>query len=390
MQVTLVTQPFDEQGSLLYDFLNDIQGDATLRLDVVVAWAKRSGLARVEDVLLRLRNEGAHLRLLVGIDEGGATRQGLEMARTLFHEVFIFHDPSGRTFHPKVYAAIKDTAADLFVGSNNLTAGGVYFNYEAAVKLALERPRDEILVQQVVTYIERLLGDSLVCNLLDDELLQSLISGPYQIGDEEQSRTSNSARNGATQILFGKSAQPKRSDPGARRTRLPRGSTLPALGADDFGSSTVVKRWFKELKRTDAQHVNPGSNPTGNLRLVRAGLDLDQTTYFRSDFFASEVWAQTPKPKGTLEEAIVSFDVTITYDAATTEHLGFIPLRIDDAEWREANQGNHTSVLHWGPLMKYLTGANYVGHYVCLELRSDGTYRLVVTPDRIEATEFIP
>ena len=141
-KIRFVAQPFGD-GRDLRDFIHEVAEEPLLtRLDVVVAWAKRSGLSRLKRDLETIGTRGAETRIIVGIDEGGATRQGLELARALFGTVHVFHDRSGRTFHPKVYLARGDTSARLMVGSHNLTAGGVYFNYEAGLEAELELPDD--------------------------------------------------------------------------------------------------------------------------------------------------------------------------------------------------------------------------------------------------------
>lgn len=72
------------------------------------------------------------------------------------------------------------------------------------------------------------------------------------------------------------------------------------------------------------------------------------------------------------------------------KHLGTRNLRLDDAAYREAGQGNHTSVLHWDGLTATLVGADHTGDYVVLERLADGSYRLEITPHDPGAAAFIP
>jgi hypothetical protein len=204
-----------------------------MELDVIVAWAKRSGLSRLQPHLEASRDRGGQARLVVGIDEGGATRQGLELARVLFDSVHVFHDRSGRTFHPKVYLAAGDVSARLLVGSHNATAGGVYFNYEAGVECVLAPPDDDDLLDSVRDYIVRLNADTDVCKELTDAVLAEMLGNPrYRIGDEDARRRAAPPANepeeldadvdlvdgappaGAAPSMFGSSAEPKRTDPG--------------------------------------------------------------------------------------------------------------------------------------------------------------------------------
>ena len=186
MQVRFIAQPFDD-GRDMREFIGTIGSDAALaNLEIVVAWAKRSGLEVIEGDLRGLAQRGCNLRLIVGIDQGGATRQGLELARDLFDEVSVFHDRGGRTFHPKVYVAWGDTSARILVGSHNATAGGAYFNYEAGIELTLQRPADDELLTSFRDFVDKLRSDTAMCQVLTAEVLAELISNPrYRIADED-------------------------------------------------------------------------------------------------------------------------------------------------------------------------------------------------------------
>jgi hypothetical protein len=434
VEVRFVAQPFAE-GRDLRDFLTTVGADVDLmQLDVVVAWAKRSGLSRLQPHLETIHDRGGQMRLVVGIDEGGATRQGLELARVLFDSVHVFHDRSGRTFHPKVYLAAGSASARLLVGSHNATAGGVYFNYEAGVESELSLPDDEALLQSVRQYLARLYADTDLCKELTDAVFAEMLGNPrYRIGDEDARRRAATPTNepeeldadvdladgatpaGAAPSIFGTSAEPKRSDPGAvaatkkaaaktvahaAKTTAPATKAAPAkttasatkaapVGAPPVPSAppaAVQKRWFKRLSASDAQHPpTAGSNVTGVLRLVQAGHAINQTNYFRHDFFAPLPWAGTPKPRGLLEQTVVPFDVVIAGASLGTHNL-----RVDDAAYREAGQGNHTSVLHWDSLAAALAGADHTDDYVVLERLVDGSYRLEITASDPGPAAFMP
>lgn len=132
MDVRFVAQPFDD-GTDLRDFLHAVAtGPDVVTLRIVVAWAKRSGLRRAADDLKSIRDRGGKVLAIVGVSEGGATEQGLSALMLQTDESHVFHD-AGRTFHPKVYLADADQRALLLVGSNNFTAGGLAWNYEAGL-----------------------------------------------------------------------------------------------------------------------------------------------------------------------------------------------------------------------------------------------------------------
>jgi len=197
METSFVGQPFAD-GHDLHDFLEAVAADeAIMQLDVVVAWAKRSGLRRVRPYVETVCDRPGMARLIVGIDEGGATRQGLELAREVFSSVHVFHDNSWRTFHPKIYLAVGAKRARLLVGSNNLTAGGVFYNYEVALECTLALPEDQGLLDAVRAYIHRLYADGDVCKALDDDLFTELTTNPrYRVGDEDAGRAAAAKETG--------------------------------------------------------------------------------------------------------------------------------------------------------------------------------------------------
>jgi hypothetical protein len=419
MEVSFVAQPFAD-GRDLRDFLASVAADDTIdQLDVVVAWAKRSGLRRVRAHLESVRDRPGTTRLIVGIDEGGATRQGLELAREIFTTVHVFHDNTWRTFHPKIFLGVGGDRARLLVGSNNLTAGGVFYNYEAALECVLALPEDQGLVDEVRAYIDRLYADAGVCKPLDDALLEELINNPrYRVRDEDASKTAgtHSADDDdppedvdlepddpepAPGSIFGKSAELKRADPtpakaagkksAATTKAAPAKKAAPVkaaaknAGSPGAPAAGVVKRWFKKLSASDARHPpSAASHVTGVLRLVQAGHPINQTNYFRADFFANRPWTGTPRPRGLFEETTVPFHVVVNGVAH-----GIRMLRVDHAPWREAGQGNHTTVLHWDDVAPILDAANYTGHYVVLERLTDGSFRLEIAPTDPGTTAFM-
>ena len=89
-------------------------------------------------------DRGGQVEIVVGIDEDVTTRQALELAVRFSTAAYVFNNPA-TTFHPKVYLfEIPDRQAVTFVGSSNLTVGGLFTNYEAnlGVDLDLTQPAD--------------------------------------------------------------------------------------------------------------------------------------------------------------------------------------------------------------------------------------------------------
>lgn len=425
VQVQFSAQPFAD-GNDLRTFIRRVRADPTLvNLDVVVAWAKRSGLSRLHSNLAAIRPRSGLTRLIVGIDEGGATRQGLELARHLFDQVYVFHDRSGRTFHPKVYLASGATRARLLVGSHNATAGGVYFNYEAGLDCILDLPADTVLLASVQDYIDRLLADTGLCKELSDAVLAELIANPrYKVGDEDARRKPSGAGSpeeldaevdtdevpgpaGAPPSLFGASAEPKKPDPGVSATaatapakkppakkaaptkapakEAPAKKAVPTPGPGP--TVAVQKRWFKQLSNSDAQHPpRVNSKVTGALRLNQADHPIDWRTYFRRDFFAGLNWhSEQSRNRRPIEYVMVPLHVTVN-----GQDLGDHVCRVDHAPHREQGQSNVPTDLKWGPLMPAMRANDYTGEFVILERLSDGSYRLEIAPADPGPGAFLP
>ncbi|MFE0245998.1 hypothetical protein ACFWZ0_16610 [[Kitasatospora] papulosa] len=384
MRVQLVGQPSSDSSDL-YQFLVDgCANEEFHELHIATAWAKQSGLLRVEKSLAGFRSRGGTLRAFVGISEGGATRQGLEMIHSLCNSSFVFHD-QGRTFHPKLYffRGVKNCA--LFVGSNNLTAGGIFWNYEAALHLTLDVDTDGATITQVDNWFKTLTDDVAVCLPLNDELIALLSSGPgYRVGDEQmRSERTISGSAVASASVFGKSKFTKRKDPLTKRKRINISPTPEKEGGPQPLPIPEIVRyfWFKKLTNSDAlQQKTSNTKITGNLRLGQARHKIDHTTFFRHRLFEGAAWgiAKTTT-RGIQEKADVAFEIVIG-----RQSLGVHKLSIDHAEYRVAGQGNTPTWLHWGKFMgEYLRKNNHVGDFVTIEAFADNTYRLTIAADPI-------
>jgi HKD family nuclease len=419
----------------LRDFFDEVAATEGLtQLDVAVAWAKESGLSRVAEQILAVRNRG-ETRIVLGIDKGGATEQGLRMALKLFDVVEVVHRHGAVTFHPKVYLAQGDDYALVLVGSNNLTAGGVYSNYEAAVvlDLDLEDVADAAVLDEIEAYFDALRDDDETCKPLDDELLEALLTDPrYVIADEAQAKADPSseaqadtaaptttagqpAQEPAGEPLFGKSEISSRKDPGRAKFEDD-GTMVPTTGAAQAvpgtaqpgpppvappppppasaaqpaaagaqppppadgapGAPAVVKRWTKELTHSDAQQKKTAATKvTGNLKLTEAGHPIIHTTYFRNEFFGPLAWSGQEKPNGVLETATVTVELIVNGVSQ-----GTFDMVVDHADYRISDQSNVPTWLKWKTASAYMKTHDHVGDWVSLERLSDGTYRVQIAP----------
>ncbi|MFJ7247285.1 phospholipase D-like domain-containing protein [Kitasatospora sp. NPDC098652] len=409
MKTRFVGQPFADHPNLV-DFIEHARDDGFDELRIAVAWAKRSGLGRVWDALEEFRKQGGKVLLILGVSEGGATREGLELALQVADEGYVFHDPR-RTFHPKVYFASSPGQRSLLVGSSNLTAGGLGWNYEASMWVDWDAGEGNDVTDQVSAWFDGLIAETTSCSPLTADLITALEnSGDIVIGSESRARRvqkkksdtpedSDSATVTTINGLFkpvpaglrklpGLSSKiaPLAPAPGATATKkattkatgasgTPTTVKAPALaGPAPFPTADVQRRWIKELDNTAAQQVkSAASNPTGNLRLSQESAPIDHKHYFRDDFFGGLPWTPT-EGKDTEQEVFVGFRTWID----GTDH-GIQELRLSHDPKRISGQGNVPTVLHWGVLGPELRGTSYVGLHISLERTTGGEYNLVIS-----------
>jgi HKD family nuclease len=213
MQVKFLSQPFPGAEQIGTAISAALGNDAATAALFVTAWGKQSGLSRLAKSLTSLRDRGGTCRAVLGVDEGGATIEGLKLALALFDEAWIFHDPGARTFHPKMYVVEGEKSASALIGSGNMTRGGLFTNYEAAVlaTLDLANHEDQEFLATARAFFERLVGSG-ACKPLTPELIEELRADPgvLLLSERRANRARSKRRARATEAesAFGTSALP--------------------------------------------------------------------------------------------------------------------------------------------------------------------------------------
>lgn len=131
------------------------------RLRLAVAWARLEGAAWLSTVARQRLSVSA----IVGINERGTTVEALLHLHETCGELGVFFKHRSQTFHPKAYCVDNGgrppSRATLFVGSSNLTRGGLLTNFEASLVATLH-PRsskgDRAALRQFDDAWDRLIG----------------------------------------------------------------------------------------------------------------------------------------------------------------------------------------------------------------------------------------
>lgn len=182
MRIDLALQPYADSPSLREVVLEVLADERYTSLRMVTAWVRASALPGLDERMRAFRARGGRIELTSGLSQGAATRAGLAKSLALVDESWVLFDADGRTFHPKVHLARGDGVALLFIGSQNLTAGGLSTNAEAGVVLRLEHPDDPWhLAAEVDAYLDRLHADAGIARRLDEALLERLEHDPFVV-----------------------------------------------------------------------------------------------------------------------------------------------------------------------------------------------------------------
>lgn len=378
MDLTVLGQPYRGTSATGQTFLTNALADEGVNdLLVVTAWVRESGMRLLAPGVEALRARGGIARLFFGVDLRGSSRQGVEIARRCFSALHAVHDPVGGTFHPKMYVAYGSEVGYALVGSNNLTAGGLWHNYEAAVLATFDPRRESDLLHGIQEYADRLLSDRAICRRVTQPVLNRLVSEGW-LADEATDRIRRSedrpgaARRqtpGGIEPLFRRSMVEKRTRPApVPETRAigatPRRARRRLAAAPDT--------WWKALSDGDAQRPLAG-NPTGNVTLVGVPPGYDRIAYFRKVFFGGERWRADVERGKQSEFATIRAEVEIE-----GESLGWHDLTVVYREYRKV-RGRATTVLRWGDrLLVELQARDLRNRYLLIERADVRTYRLRV------------
>jgi HKD family nuclease len=371
MKTNVVLQPSNiEMGEIIKSLLSS-QEPFYNNVWLVSAFANAQAIQRISPNILESKARGSNINIVVGFDVKSTSAEALKRIDLLGVNSTLVHNArGGHTFHPKIYLfEATGERAEVFIGSNNLTDGGLYTNYEASTRTTFEFPADNEEYAQFVSSLEAYLNPTgNTAQVLTRELIDILVARG-EVPSEAEIRKSQ------TKDLKPKpKANMPKSPFGVEKIKRPPtlresvkkiqakiskmvGITKPAKTSNTPNLGELL--WQKtNLPASDVQRQK--GNVTGGLRLVQAkwkvlGNFIDQTTYFRNDVFghlAWYVWKENPYS----EKAEANFEVYIL-----GESYGLHQLMISHKPSGEAGQHNYTTILHWGDLAETVRELNLIG-----------------------------
>jgi len=132
------------------------------------------------DQLTAFKARGGAIRLYVGVDLNGTSKEALEKLIELEIETYIVFSPNNIIYHPKIYAFEGDTFSRAVVGSSNLTERGLFQSIESSVCVNFNNEDDEIGIEFLVDIYEHynriINNDHPSCQRLTSEVLEILVN----------------------------------------------------------------------------------------------------------------------------------------------------------------------------------------------------------------------
>lgn len=179
-----------------------------------VAFARLSGVNQLAHPLSQFATTGKAI-LSIGVKDLPTTAEALTKLLSTVGpsgEIWIFHQEKGPTFHPKAYLFGNKTHVKVYIGSGNLTGGGLYENYEAFLCNTLDRAIDSQLIADIEAMFISWSSQSSICNQLSPSLIASLLREKYILTEKQANKASRSQKKKqkkAKHPLFGTQPTPK-------------------------------------------------------------------------------------------------------------------------------------------------------------------------------------
>ncbi|MHC1715185.1 MAG: hypothetical protein AB9858_06330 [Acidaminococcaceae bacterium] len=161
----ILNQPYE--GTLGELLINNLQSEYQ-SFTMVSAYAKMSGVQRLQPYIENFTSTGGFVRAFIGIDQRNTSYEALILLQQLCNELYIIHSENmSHTFHQKIYIFQSPMNAWVSIGSNNLTGGGLWTNYETCMHynydLAINEHNMEF--RKLVTLLDRYSTDEYQCSI---------------------------------------------------------------------------------------------------------------------------------------------------------------------------------------------------------------------------------
>lgn len=158
----IINQPFQGQ---LGDILKDELSLDYKSLTIFSAFAKNSGVLRLKESFEKFNSSGGTIRAFIGIDLDGTSYEALLNLFCLCSELYVIHSENfATTYHSKIYLLENPQKAWCAIGSNNLTGGGLWTNFESCSIQTYHLPNESSELESLYSVIDKYIDPFYLCS----------------------------------------------------------------------------------------------------------------------------------------------------------------------------------------------------------------------------------
>lgn len=202
MKIEFLGQGFDptKNKPLGLRLLKALASDEFNEFICFSAFVSSSGVVNIKDALTEFMLKGNSVKLYVGVDLHGTSKEALEMLMAEEIPTTIVYSPNSIVYHPKIYLLRGETSHLIVVGSSNLTGSGLFQNIEASLCISFQH--DDVqgheLEESILKFFESLItSDCKSANPLSTALLDILVKSNLVLPES----TSRAAQNKINKLL---------------------------------------------------------------------------------------------------------------------------------------------------------------------------------------------
>lgn len=249
----LMNQPFNGQlGNQLIQLLDSTNYHT---VNIVVAFAKNSGVLRLKGALEKFRERGGKVNVYVGVDLCVTSYEALSNLLFCTDSLNVVHTENDQTFHTKMYQFLGETKGVLIIGSHNLTGGGLWTNFESSAHISVDMSNTEDIeiLNEQADYFNNLTSlQDLFMPIVAKDDVERLLQNGYIVKEVSQqvSSAKEVRETENRERLFGNGVQaslPRVDVPKKERASPPNTSRVQAPVAQDNENETI---WFETRRLT--------------------------------------------------------------------------------------------------------------------------------------------
>lgn len=183
-----IQKPLDQPSGnfrLLNELITNLKNNNFREFRIITAFAKEGAFLKLQPFFDKWKADGKLLKCILGVDENGTSKEAIEFVLNNFDDSYIARVGTGAfhpTFHPKIYLFIGQSEAIAYIGSNNMTIGGLEINAESFIELKMKLPYDQILLDDILKCWDETLS---ICLPLNKSLLDELVASKIVISEVE-------------------------------------------------------------------------------------------------------------------------------------------------------------------------------------------------------------